>query len=391
MSKEKPKTLGTVMNNTYFRSNKTSNELVLRAGQTQFQEINIIVSNADKSKKLPHSNPFRVQAFIKQVVNRHDNIDNMKFTRQGKILFTTKDPICAVQILSLTQFMDTDISTDVIWENICSRFLIFDIPVNTPMEELAAEIQRKNYLDVVEMRRFLKQNSVKDTSPVLITVLGTSIPEAIKIWFINQKIHHFIDRPGQCTKCFSFAYASRICDKSNVCFLCSEEHVGPCQGPEKCINCKGPHNAKSNSCPAYTKEKKILELKCWNHITTSEARRVFHLQNMKYSEAVKSSPASVELQDTVNLKFEALLQSVNDKFESLLQSVNEKFEKQTAIFAEMLHKTIESIMQNMYKIIVQSLETTTSPTRKKKLPKNLDLSTSLPMQWDAGGKNVPDI
>ncbi|GBL72740.1 hypothetical protein AVEN_127970-1 [Araneus ventricosus] len=112
---------------------------------------------------------------------------------------------------------------------------------------------------------------------------------------------------------------------------------------------------------------------------------------MKYSEAVKSSPASVELQDTVNLKFEALLQSVNEKFGSLLQSVNEKFEKQTAIFAEMLHKTIESIMQNMYKIIVQSLETTTSPTRKKKLPKNLDLSTSLPMQWDAGGKNVQDI
>ncbi|GBM07652.1 hypothetical protein AVEN_17316-1 [Araneus ventricosus] len=89
----------------------------------------------------------------------------------------------------------------------------------------------------------------------------------------------------------------------------------------------------------YTKEKKILELKCWNHITTSEARRVFHLQNMKYSEAVKSSPASVELQDTVNLKFEALLQSVNDKFESLLQSVNEKFEKkQTAPLREMLEQ-----------------------------------------------------
>ncbi|GBN36500.1 hypothetical protein AVEN_10564-1 [Araneus ventricosus] len=193
MSKEKPKNLGTVMNNTYFRSNKTSNELVLRAGQTQFKEINIIVSNADKSKKLPHSNPFRVQAFIKQVVNRHDYIENMKFTRQGKILFTTKDLICAVQILSLTKFMDTDISTDVIWENICSRFFIFDIPVNTPMEELAEEIQGKYDLDVVEMRRFLKQNSVKDTSPVLITVLGTSIPEAIKIWFINHKIHHFID------------------------------------------------------------------------------------------------------------------------------------------------------------------------------------------------------
>ncbi|GBL83862.1 hypothetical protein AVEN_100778-1 [Araneus ventricosus] len=109
---------------------------------------------------------------------------------------------------------------------------------------------------------------------------------------------------------------------------------------------------------------------------------------MKYLEVVKSPPASAELQNTINLKFEAILQSVNDKFECLLQSISEKFEKQTAIFADMLHKTIEFIMQNMYKIIVQSLESNTSPTRKKKLPKNLDLSSSLPMQWDAGGQNA---
>ncbi|GBM25355.1 hypothetical protein AVEN_12297-1 [Araneus ventricosus] len=108
---------------------------------------------------------------------------------------------------------------------------------------------------------------------------------------------------------------------------------------------------------------------------------------MKYSEGVKSSPASTELQDTVNLKFEALLQSVNEKFECLLQSVNEKFEKQTAI----LLKTIESIMQNMYKIIVQSPNTNTSPTRKKKLPMKLDLSSNLPMQWDAGGQNAQNV
>ncbi|GBM36614.1 hypothetical protein AVEN_170780-1 [Araneus ventricosus] len=233
MSNVKPQTLGTVMNNIYFKSRKTTNELVLRAGQKQYNEINVIVSNADKNKKFPHSNPFLVQAFIKQVVNRHYNIENMKFTRQGKILFTTKDPLCAVQLLSLTKFMETDISTDVIWENICSRFFIFDIPVNTPMEELAKEIQEKNDMDVIEMRRFLKQNSVKDMSPVLITVLGTTLLDEIKIWFINQKLQHFIDRPRQCTKCYSLAHASRICDRTNVCFLCSDEHVGPCQEPEK--------------------------------------------------------------------------------------------------------------------------------------------------------------
>ncbi|GBN42503.1 hypothetical protein AVEN_207218-1 [Araneus ventricosus] len=117
--------------------------------------------------------------------------------------------------------------------------------------------------------------------------------------------------------------------------------------------------------PGLHKRKKTLELKCRNHITTGEARRKFQLQNMKYSESVKVSPASTELQETITSKFEALIQSVSEKIEGLLQAVNEKLEKQTSIFSNMLHKTIDSIMQNMYKIIVQSLETNTSPTRKK--------------------------
>ncbi|GBM37836.1 hypothetical protein AVEN_84537-1 [Araneus ventricosus] len=380
--------MGSVVNNIYFKSNKNVNELVIRAGQKDFNEINVIISNADRNKKIPQLNPFLVQACVKKAVNRHDNIDNMKYTRQGKIMFTTKDPICAVQLLSLDKFMEIDVTTNIIWENLCSRFLIFDIPVNTPLEELAEEIQAKNNLDVVEMRRFLKQNSSKQTTPVLITVLGTTVPDSIKICFINQKIQHFIDRPRQCTKCHSLVHPSRTCDKDNVCSRCSEIHTGPCQGPEKCINCTGPHDAKSYLCPAYIREKKVLELKCRNHITTGEARRLIQLQNTNYSETVKVLPASAELQETVTSKFEALIQSVNEKFERLLQAVNEKLEAQTATFANMLHTTIESIMQNMYKIVVQSLESNTSPTRKKKLPKNLDLSSSLPMQWDAGGKNA---
>ncbi|GBN28144.1 hypothetical protein AVEN_218060-1 [Araneus ventricosus] len=120
----------------------------------------------------------------------------MKYTRQGKLQFTTKDPICAVQLLSMEKFMDTNVVTDIIWENVCSRFLIFDIPTSTPLEELAIEIQDKNDCIVVEMRRFLKQNSTKEVSPVLITILGTTTPEAIKIWFVHQRLQQFIDRPG---------------------------------------------------------------------------------------------------------------------------------------------------------------------------------------------------
>ncbi|GBM78121.1 hypothetical protein AVEN_17047-1 [Araneus ventricosus] len=165
----------------FYKSAKSLNELVMRLGNQTYAEINIVIANAEKTKKLPRTNPFLIQDFVKQSVSRHEQIENMKHTRQGKIMFTTKDPICAIQLLSLETFMGISISTDIIWENVSARFLIFDIPTSTPLGELVAEIEDKNDCIVVEMRRFLKQNSPKEMSPVLITILGTTVPEAIKI------------------------------------------------------------------------------------------------------------------------------------------------------------------------------------------------------------------
>jgi len=48
------------------------------------------------------------------------------------------------------------------------------------------------------MRRFIKSTSTKETTPVLITILGTTIPDAVKILFIHQQMQQFIDSPRQC-------------------------------------------------------------------------------------------------------------------------------------------------------------------------------------------------
>ncbi|GBO31825.1 hypothetical protein AVEN_142833-1, partial [Araneus ventricosus] len=231
----------------------------------------------------------------------------MRYTRQGKIQYTTKDPICAVQLLSLTKFMDIDVSTDLIWENISGHFLVTDIPTTTPLEELAKEIQDKNDCLVVELRRFVKLNSIKVISPVLIAILGTTVPETIKLWFIRQRIQSFVDRPQQCNKCFVHTHETRTFDKSNICFCCGGDHIGPCQQPPKCVNCSGSHNAKSRSCSVYIQEQKILELKCPNHITIGEARCIFQLKNAKYAESVRTLPAVSNIEESINAKFENLL------------------------------------------------------------------------------------
>ncbi|GBM97028.1 hypothetical protein AVEN_234751-1 [Araneus ventricosus] len=178
---------------------------------------------------------------------------------------------------------------------------------------------------------------------------------------------------------FSFTHPSRICDKANACYLCGVIHIGPCQPPEKCINCNGPHNAKSRSYPFYIKEQKILELKCRNHITTGEARRIFQQNTAKYSETVKTMPAVTNLDDTVNAKFETLLQAINDRFE-----------RQMAIFADILQKSMDCFYQNMCKIIAQCVDPSSSPVRRKKLFSNLRQMTGSITSWDAGSSNVTE-
>lgn len=374
MGDESNVAMDTESNSNFYRSKRTKNELVLRIGSKQFENINIIVSNFDKSKKLPQKNPFEVREDMKYLINRHEQIFNMKYTRQGKVIFTTKDPICASQLLTMKEFADTKIISDVIWENITSRFLIFDIPVDTPLDVLANEIEKKNDMYIVEMRRFVKQNSSNKTSPILITVMGTTIPESVHMVMIHQKIQHFVDRPRYCNKCFSFSHPTRVCDKAEHCYLCSEIHKGPCKNVEKCINCEGPHNAKSKKCPAYLNEQKIMNLKCHNHITIGEARRIIQNSNPTYSEKIKTPSATIDIQD-----------NLNKKFESFMQTINQVLDKQTELFSKMLKEATECIFQNVCKLmyqISQNTESNTSPARKR-IVKQLNQAISDKMQWDA--------
>ncbi|GBN64448.1 hypothetical protein AVEN_154381-1 [Araneus ventricosus] len=91
--------MATASNDRFLMSSKPTNELVLLLCQKQFETINIVIANKDSSSKMPRSNPFQLHSYIKKVVPEHSNIPNMKYTLQGKFLFSTSDPICALNFL----------------------------------------------------------------------------------------------------------------------------------------------------------------------------------------------------------------------------------------------------------------------------------------------------
>ncbi|GBL79846.1 hypothetical protein AVEN_28913-1 [Araneus ventricosus] len=367
----------------FFKRGKSTKELVLRLGQSGYEDINVLISNADPNSRFPQLNPFTLQSFIKDKINRHTSIQNMKFTRQGKIILTTQDPECASQLLNLEKVVNIPVSTNEIWENITSRFLLYDIPTRVSLPEVAAELSKNNEIEIVEIRRFVKQNNTRVTSPILVTMLGTRLPGYMKIWFTNQRIQFFIDRPRQCTKFYSFMHPSRVCEKTPVCHSCGAIHSGICQVSQKCVNCQGDHSATSKGCPLYIKEQNIMELKCRNHLTTAEARRIYNQSaKVNYASAVKANAPINDIEGQINGKMEAMLLKMNEKIESVIQTINAKMEQQANKLVEMFERLVESLLQNFTAINKLGGETI-SPSRKKKAVDKLRKASGIPMQLDA--------
>ncbi|GBO18643.1 hypothetical protein AVEN_7462-1 [Araneus ventricosus] len=225
----------------FFKSGKSTKELVLRLGQSEYEDIHF------------------VQDHTKYEIYRTGQ--NYSYNAGSRT-----------------------------WENITSSFLLYDIPTTISLPEVAAELSENNEIEIAEIRRFVKQNNIRETSSVLVTMLGTRLPGYMKIWFTNQRIQSFIDRPRQCTKCYSFMHPARVCEKTPVCHSCGAIHSGICQVPQKCVNCQGDNSATSKGCPLYIKEQNIMELKCRNHLTTAEARRIYNQSaKVNYASAVKAN------------------------------------------------------------------------------------------------------
>ncbi|GFY56239.1 uncharacterized protein TNIN_291941 [Trichonephila inaurata madagascariensis] len=169
----------------YFKSTHTAQELILRIDSKSFNEITILLENTEKTGNIPKSNP-HLYTELKNKIPRHDKITHMYFTRSGKIKISTSDPVCDVQITAIEQILNISVKANIIWEGFTSRFLLFNIPTNVHLTDVATELKNSNDIEIVEIRRILKKNSRQEASPVLITILGINAPECVKLWFFNH-------------------------------------------------------------------------------------------------------------------------------------------------------------------------------------------------------------
>ena len=339
-------------NDNYARFPATIDEILQNAANNGGKSFNVFLKSTD-SRTLPRRDPRVTQNEIRNKIPSYSKINNVRYTRNGSWIFSTSDVQCAIDICHVTNFLDMRVTARVIFENITNRFLVFNIPVDIPLLDLAQEISVTNNIHILELRRFARKGQTNGSSPVLITILGTRLPSEIKLWFSIQNVKQFVDRPRQCTKCFCFNHPTLKCSAEQLCVTCGTVHEGPCTSPVKCVRCSGPHRADYNQCPSRQAEIEFLQFKSTNFLSFTEARRLYATKrNSEGKSFVKV--ASAQTTDLENIK-----KIFEDRTNTLLKIILESIDKQANTITEAISALSCLIMKFMER------EHCRSPDRKK--------------------------
>jgi len=116
-------------------------------------------------------------------------------------------------------------------------------------DEIKEELAEQGVTDV---RRVVisKEGRRVPTGTLILTFRMTTLPESLKIGYMNVRVTPYIPSPMRCFKCQRFGHISKFCKNKEICSLCAQEHhEGDCKDPKHCVNCNGDHSSNSKNCP----------------------------------------------------------------------------------------------------------------------------------------------
>lgn len=91
-----------------------------------------------QSGALPIIHPKRLKADLEKQITDHAAIENVKVTKQGKIILLTQSIDIAFQMLQL--IVNVPVIPRVQYNSITSRFLLYGIPIDVSCEELTDKV-----------------------------------------------------------------------------------------------------------------------------------------------------------------------------------------------------------------------------------------------------------
>ncbi|GFT10091.1 uncharacterized protein TNCV_1115321 [Trichonephila clavipes] len=154
---------------------------------------------------------------------------------------------------------------------------------------------------VIQVRRttIKKDTNVIPTKHLIITFSSPTLPQTIKVGYLNCKIRPYIPNLLRCFKCQRFGHSQTSCRGQFTCSRCaSVGHASTdCILELKCINCSQAHSANSKLCSKWRTEKGIQVIKTNKNISYPEARKLIIPQKSQtYAQFAKTSTATTTTQ-----------------------------------------------------------------------------------------------
>jgi len=237
----------------------------------------VYISNAEQNSDVPRIlltkiNPFKIGKEIESICGA---VQNIEYKKSGSILITTKS-VEQVQALLKTKVFFSSISVNVTiaWSSRLSEGKLYAPEfAGETMEELLGLLEPYG---VVAVRKLLSDPSKAEVPLFVLTFLSSTCPKSIRTAYTILRVDPYYPTPRMCGKCCRFGHSSQVCQNKTTCDRCGNigHQRADCSAEAtKCVNCKGPHEARSKNCPHYKREMDICTIKATEGISFQEARK----------------------------------------------------------------------------------------------------------------------
>ncbi|XP_071054942.1 uncharacterized protein [Onthophagus taurus] len=238
--------------------------------------------------------PFILQ---KQLYGLYGDFKSIKKTREG-LLLETASAAQAKRVMASVRIGDIDVEVNPHRALNTSKGIVYcpDL-LNCSVEEIQMELRSQG---VIEVRRIKskREGVLSDTPNHILTFNSPILPKKVKAAYYSLDVRLYIPAPMRCFKCQRYGHTSLRCEALQICVCGKAIHEGrPCEDPLVCVNCGGPHSARSRSCPVFKKEAAIQEIRTKDKLSYVEAKRKLQqtpvrtpTQGVSYSSATASMP-----------------------------------------------------------------------------------------------------
>ncbi|XP_035894761.1 uncharacterized protein LOC118504429 [Anopheles stephensi] len=227
-------------------------------------DMKFLVLQTTDGSPLP-KNPFVIGKSLSSLAGQLSEpgkpIDNGK-----KLLIKTRSSKQFQTLQSLTKLIDGTPVTVTPHTNLNSVQCVIYSPDLKDLndDEILNELKDQK---VIFVRRFTRKvnGDIVNTNIFLLRINTTSIPSTIRLGALQVSTRPYYPKPMMCYNCAHYGHTKMSCKVAQACANCGTPAHGDCPVDPVCINCKGPHNAFSRSCPRYLQEEAIIKYKKSKH------------------------------------------------------------------------------------------------------------------------------